>query len=123
MRANVLMNLGVLVVVVPIAFFVGWSLTGSDFDSYAVGALILMMVVLGVLVLGSSKRFIIEPNQIEALGPFGMGGKKMPIDGVSDLVLDGKKLKRRSDGKVVARISAFDNADDRSALTAAIPAA
>lgn len=123
MHSNVVRTLLATLIVVPIAFYVGFSLTAGELSGHAIVGMILTTITAGVLVLGSSKRFVIEPNQVRALGPFGMGGKTMPIDGLGDLVFDGTKIKRRSDGKVVARISALDNAEDRAALQAALPSA
>lgn len=123
LHSNVLINVIAALVVAPVAFLIGFWLSGASFTGLAPVSLIAIMVVMVVFVLASSKRFVIEPEQVKVFGPFGSTGRKVPIDGIADLVLDGKKLKRRSDGKLIAKISSLDNADDVAALKSAIPSA
>lgn len=80
-----------------------------------------LIVAVGATQLSGKDYVVIRPKSVTVKSQIGSTTKTVPISGIQDLQVVGKKLIRRSDGKKIAKIFAFGtDHDDAAAVTAAI---
>lgn len=80
----------------------------------------ILLVVVGAIQVSGRDYIVIERDIVKVKSQIGVTSKKVPINGIADLQLSGKKLLRRSDGKKIVRLFAFGTNKEDAAKIAAI---
>lgn len=112
MTGLIVIPMGTLGVVVSLV-------TGSPLTAVAAG----LLVVLGVLYCFGTVAVVL-PHEVQVRNPVQITTKRVAIDGLADLDLDGTRLRRRTDRKQITTLAGLTtNADDVARLRVAIHAA
>lgn len=122
-RGNVWLMIGAIIVgpllmAAPFLLFAGDSL--QDLYPNMAGT----AVVMALITVPWTRRFVIDSDEVRTTWLFNMTRRRYRIAGLDDLVIDGKILRRRSDGKKLCKLDAVEcNPQDLRTLRASIPAA